>query len=116
MSCFWRNVSLRHLQSPANNGAEQLLPGPSRGGRRISHTVKDGPSQLRIARLFRATRKSLGMIFAIDGEPVAAVVTNNAVHGPTDVAFSSALIYAGVPEHPEGHDMVAKSLRVFALR
>ena len=46
MSCFWRNVSLRHLQSPANNGAEQLnLLGPSRGGRRISHTVKDGPSR-----------------------------------------------------------------------
>ena len=41
VSCFWRNVSLRHLQSPANNGAEQLnLPGPPRGGRRISHTVK----------------------------------------------------------------------------
>lgn len=56
------------------------------------------------------------MIFEIDGEPVAAVVTHNAVHGPTDIAFSSALIYAGVPEHPEGHDMVAKSLRVFALR
>jgi beta-glucanase (GH16 family) len=56
------------------------------------------------------------MIFEIDGEPVAAVVTNNAVHGPTDIAFSSALIYAGVPEHPEGHDMVVKTLRIFALR
>ena len=49
------------------------------------------------------------MIFEIDGEPVAAVVTNNAVHVPTDIAFSSALIYAGVPEHPEGHDMVVKT-------
>jgi beta-glucanase (GH16 family) len=56
------------------------------------------------------------MIFEIDGEPVAAVVTDNAVHGPTDIAFSSALIYTGVPEHPEGHDMVVKSLRVFALQ
>ena len=54
------------------------------------------------------------MIFEIDGEPVAAVVTNNAVHGPTDIAFSSALIYAGVPDHPEGHDIVVKSVRVFA--
>ena len=102
MSCFWRNVSLRHLQSPANNGAEQLLPGPSRGGRRISHTVKDGPSQLRIARLFRATRKSLGMIFAIDGEPVAAVLTSNAVHGPTDVAFSARLSMPACRSIPTG--------------
>jgi len=54
------------------------------------------------------------MIFEIDGEPVAAVVTNNAANAPADVMFSSALIYAGVPDHPEGHDMVVKSLRVFA--
>lgn len=54
------------------------------------------------------------MIFEVDGETVAAVVTNNAVHGPTDIAFSSALIYAGVPDHPEGHDVVVRSVRVFA--
>ena len=54
------------------------------------------------------------MVFEIDGEPVAAVVTNGAVKGPTDVAFSSALIYAGIPDHPEGHDVVVKSVRVFA--
>lgn len=56
------------------------------------------------------------MIFESDGEPVAAVVTNNAVSAPADVMFSSALIYAGVPDHPEGHDMVVKTLRIFALR
>jgi hypothetical protein len=28
--------------------------------------------------------------------------------------FSSALIYAGVPDHPEGHDVIVKSVRVFA--
>ena len=49
----------------------------------------------------------------IDGEPVAAVVTNNAVHGPRDFAFSSTLIYSGIPDHPEGHDMIVKSVRVF---
>ena len=54
------------------------------------------------------------MIFEIDGEPVAAVVTNGAVHGPTDVAFSSALIYAGIPAHPPGHDVLVRSVRVFA--
>ena len=27
-----------------------------------------------------------------------------------------ALIYAGVPEHPEGHGMVVKTLRIFALQ
>jgi hypothetical protein len=36
------------------------------------------------------------MIIEIDGEPVAAVVTNHAVNGPTDVAFFSALIHAGI--------------------
>lgn len=54
------------------------------------------------------------MIFEIDGEPVAAVVTGGAVHGPTDVAFSSALIYADIPEHPEGHDVMVRSVRIFA--
>jgi hypothetical protein len=53
--------------------------------------------------------------FEIDGEPVAAVVTHNAVQGRADFAFSSALIYAGIPDHPEGHDMVVKLVRVFAL-
>jgi beta-glucanase (GH16 family) len=56
------------------------------------------------------------MIFEIDGEPVAAVVTDNSVNAPADVMFSSALIYPGVPDHPEGHDLVVKSLRVFSLR
>ena len=56
------------------------------------------------------------LIFEIDGEPVAAVGNNSAVHDPADIAFSSTLIYAGVPEHPEGHDMVVKALRIFALQ
>lgn len=56
----------------------------------------------------------LWTIFAIDGEPVAAVVTNGAVHGPGDVAFSTALIYAGIPKHPEGHDVTVQSVRIFA--
>ena len=55
------------------------------------------------------------MVFAVDGEPVAAVVTNGSVHPPTDVALSTALIYAGIPEHPEGHDVVVRSVRIFAL-
>jgi hypothetical protein len=56
------------------------------------------------------------LIFEIDGEPVAAAVTNNSVNAPADVMFSSALIYAGVPDHPEAHDMAVKSLRVYALQ
>jgi hypothetical protein len=56
------------------------------------------------------------MIFEMDGEPVAAVVTSNSVNGPTDIAFSSALIYAGIPDHPEGHDMMVQSVRVFAYQ
>lgn len=56
------------------------------------------------------------MIFAIDGEPIAAVVTNGAVHGPSDVALSTALIYSGIPEHPEGHDVMVQSLRIVAYQ
>jgi beta-glucanase (GH16 family) len=56
------------------------------------------------------------MIFEMDGEPVAVVVNNNSVHGPSDIAFSSALIYAGIPAHPEGHDMLVQSVRVFAYQ
>ncbi|WP_350449040.1 family 16 glycosylhydrolase [Paracidobacterium acidisoli] len=51
------------------------------------------------------------LIFEIDGEPVAAAVTNNTVIAPANVMFSSALIYPGVLEHSEGHDMVVESLR-----
>ena len=47
---------------------------------------------------------------------MAAVLTNNSVHAAADIMFSSALIYAGVPEHPEGHDMIVKSLRDYALQ
>jgi hypothetical protein len=56
------------------------------------------------------------LVFEIDGQPIAAVVTNNSVKGPSDVAFSSALLYAGIPDHPEGHDMYVRSLRIFALQ
>lgn len=56
------------------------------------------------------------MIFEIDREPVAAVVTNNSVNAPAVVMFSSALIYAGAPEHPEGYDMVVKTFRILAFR
>lgn len=57
-----------------------------------------------------------GMIFEIDGEPLAAIVTNNSVNGPADVMFSSALIYACIPDRPDGHDMVVRSLRIFVLQ
>ena len=56
------------------------------------------------------------MIFEIDGTPVAAVITNNSVNTAAGIMFSSALIYAGIPEHPQGHDMTVKSLRVYALQ
>jgi|SRR5450631_264029 hypothetical protein len=55
------------------------------------------------------------MVFAIDGEPVAAVVTH--VKGPAAIRFSTALgDWAGgnVGDHPEGHGMVVQSFRAFA--
>jgi beta-glucanase (GH16 family) len=41
------------------------------------------------------------IIFEIDGEPVAAVVNNDSVHGPTDIAFSTALLYAAFQPNPK---------------
>ena len=45
---------------------------------------------------------------------IAAIRTNNSIHGKTDIRFSTALMdYAGkIPEHPEGHHMYVKSLHV----
>ncbi|WP_114205532.1 family 16 glycosylhydrolase [Acidisarcina polymorpha] len=56
------------------------------------------------------------LIFEVDGEPVAAAVTNNSIKAHADVMLSSALIYPGIPDHPEGHDMFVKSLRIYALQ
>jgi hypothetical protein len=55
-----------------------------------------------------------GTIFEVDRPPVTAVVTHHAVDRATDIRFSNALIQAGVPDHPEGHDMVVSRLRVYA--
>jgi beta-glucanase (GH16 family) len=56
------------------------------------------------------------IVYEVDGEPVAAAVTNGAVHPPAMVELSTALIYAGIPEHPEGHDMAVRSLKIVAYR
>ena len=55
------------------------------------------------------------LIFEVDGEPVAALATNGAVKEPANIRLSAALAdWAGgkVPDHPEGHGMVVKSLRI----
>ena len=54
------------------------------------------------------------VIYEVDGEPVAAIRTNNSIHGRTDIRFSTALMdYAGtVPDHPEHHHMYVQSLRI----
>jgi hypothetical protein len=58
------------------------------------------------------------VIWEVDGEPVAAIRTSQSIHGATDIRFSTALMdYAGkIPEHPEGHPMYVKSLRVLPLK
>ncbi len=57
------------------------------------------------------------MIFEVDGEPVAALTTKGSVSGPATVRISTAVAdFAGkVPDHPEGHGAVVKSLRIFGL-
>ena len=58
------------------------------------------------------------VVYVVDGEPVAAIRTGNSIHAATDVRFSTALMdYAGkIPDHPEGHHMYVKSLRVLPLQ
>jgi len=61
-------------------------------------------------------RRPSDMVFEVDGEPVAAVITK-AVKGPAAIRFSTALgDWAGgkVPDHPEGHGMAVQSFRAFA--
>ncbi|MBT9330462.1 glycoside hydrolase family 16 protein [Paracidobacterium acidisoli] len=56
------------------------------------------------------------MIYEVDGEPIAAVITHGAVKGPATIRLSTALAdWAGgkVPDHPEGHGMAVRSLRIF---
>jgi beta-glucanase (GH16 family) len=45
-------------------------------------------------------------------------MTLHSIHAATDIRFSTALMdYAGkIPDHPEGHHMYVKSLRVLPLR
>lgn len=57
------------------------------------------------------------IVFAVDGEPVAAIRTNGSITGRTDIRFSTALMdYAGkIPADPAGHDMAVRRLRVYAI-
>ena len=57
------------------------------------------------------------LIFEVDGDPVAAIVTNGSVKGDAVIRFSTALAsFAGpIPANPVGHDMSVRSLKVFGL-
>jgi len=58
-----------------------------------------------------------GIIYEVDGEPVAALSTS-AVKGPLNILLSLAVAdwaHGPVPAHPEGHNMVVKSVRYVAL-
>jgi hypothetical protein len=57
------------------------------------------------------------IIYEVDGEPIAAVRTNNSIAGAADIRFSSVLMdYAGkIPDNPVGHHMYVRSLRVYPL-
>ena len=62
-------------------------------------------------------RTPTDMVYEIDGEPIAAVVTNGSAKGPATIRLSTALAdWAGgkVPDHPLGHLMTVRSLRVFS--
>jgi hypothetical protein len=61
---------------------------------------------------------SSDIVYEVDGEPVAAIHTNNSIQSKTDIRFSTALMdYVGtIPEHPEHHHMCVQSLRVYPLQ
>lgn len=54
------------------------------------------------------------LVFAVDGEPVAAISTRGMIKGPLTIRYSTALAdWAGkVPDHPEGHAMHVRSFRI----
>lgn len=57
------------------------------------------------------------MIYEVDGEPIAAISTT-AVKGPLNILLSTAVAdwaHGPVPAHPEGNNMVVKSVRYVAL-
>jgi beta-glucanase (GH16 family) len=56
-------------------------------------------------------------VYAVDGQPINAIITNGQIHGSAQVRFSTAVMeYAGkIPEHPENHALAVKSLRVYAI-
>jgi hypothetical protein len=57
------------------------------------------------------------LVYEIDGEPVAAARTHNAIKGKASVLLSTALgDWAGGPVrgHPEGHNMVVQSVHIYA--
>jgi hypothetical protein len=56
------------------------------------------------------------MIFEVDGEPVAALVANNAVKGPHRCRFFQRAYLCRHTGPSGGHDMVVKSPRNFALQ
>ena len=57
------------------------------------------------------------MIFEVDGEPVGAVMANDANSGEANIRFSTALAdWAGKgSSDPVGHDMFVQSVHVYAL-
>lgn len=57
------------------------------------------------------------LIFEVDGEPIAAIVTDGSIKTAADVRLSTALAnFAGpIPSHPEGHNAVIRSVRICGL-
>ena len=57
------------------------------------------------------------IIFEVDGDPVAAIMTDGSIKGPAQVRFSTAVTTFGgaIPDDPTGHAMSVGSLRVLPL-
>lgn len=110
-------IDVSEVQSPSYDHLD-LQQYPAKGNTKIAHTGMGWGSNLDQNHLaadfhdFGVLWTPSEVIYEIDGQPIAAAMTNGAVHPPSNVALSTALVYAGIPAHPEGHDLQVRSLRI----
>lgn len=112
-------IDISEVQYPSYDhlGLQQY---PAKGNAKIAHTGMGWGANLN--QNLSANFHDYGVLwtptevlYEIDGQPIAAAVTGGAVHPPTNVALSTALVYTGIPDHPEGHDLQVRSIRIVEL-
>lgn len=135
----WRQGRRKAWRLPLPGQAVPFWRDPSPGDRRTNPTGNGVPSRMRIAPRSRVIvqlrsrpplRRTLPTRRSLCAIGPSCRTTPGAVFGPADgrrtwkarapacgsMSPCPALIYAGIPQHPEGHDMLVRSVRIFAYR